>query len=178
MRWPPRARRAARRVEIDRRSLLLEELDAARAAFRAALADVEPELATTPGIVGSWSARDLAVHVAFWSEHGAMALGLATSGRGSEYDYDTGRTDAMNEAVHAEAAGFSPMAAAEREDAAYRAFRAALAGLDPVLLDLMLGNGDRVERVVRYDGPDHYAEHTAHLRAWFGGEREPDPGDD
>ena len=27
-----------------------------------------------------------------------------------------------------------------------------------------------VEAVVRYDGPDHYAEHTAHLRAWFGDE--------
>lgn len=165
-------------MDVDRRSLLLEELDAARAVFREALADVEPGLATTPGIVGSWSARDLAVHVAFWSEHGTMALGLASSGRGSEYDYDTARTDAMNDAVHAEADGFSPRAAAEREEAAFRAFRAALAGLDPSLLDLVLGNGDSVERVIRYDGPDHYAEHAGHLRAWFGGEPEPDPGDE
>jgi hypothetical protein len=32
-------------------------------------------------------------------------------------------------------------------------------------LDLQLGNGDAVEDVVRYDGPDHYAEHSAQLRA-------------
>jgi hypothetical protein len=31
-----------------------------------------------------------------------------------------------------------------------------------------------VEKVVRYDGPDHYREHTEHLRAWFG----EDPTDD
>ena len=47
------------------------------------------------------------------------------------------------------------------------AFRTALAALDPSLLAVRLGNGDTVEEVVRYDGPEHYAEHTAHLRAWF-----------
>jgi hypothetical protein len=43
----------------------------------------------------------------------------------------------------------------------------AVAGLDPALLPLRLGNGDTVEEVIAYDGPDHYAEHTEHLRAWF-----------
>jgi hypothetical protein len=161
-----------------RRDTLLRELDAARAAFRGALADVDPALLTTPGVVEAWSVRDLVVHVAFWAEHGASALELARSGRGDEFDYDTARTDAMNEAVSGEAAGFSPMAAADREDGAYRAFRAALAGLEPSLLDLVLGNGHTVEQVVRYDGPDHYAEHAAHLRAWFTGEPDPDIDDE
>jgi Mycothiol maleylpyruvate isomerase N-terminal domain len=158
----------------ERRDDLASELDAARNAYRDALGDVDAALATAPGIVGTWSARDLTVHVAFWAEHGAAALGLAGSGRGGEFDYDTTRTDAMNESLLAEAVRISPMAAADREEAAYRAFRAALAALDPALLDLVLGNGHTVERVVRYDGPDHYAEHTEHLRAWFGVEPEPD----
>jgi hypothetical protein len=46
--------------------------------------------------------------------------------------------------------------------------------LDPALLDLTLGNGDTVAAVVRYDGPDHYAEHTEHIRAWFTGRGESD----
>jgi hypothetical protein len=161
-------------MNADRREALLTDLDRSRAAFRAALADVDADLATTPGIVGAWSARDLAVHVAFWAEHGTAALALATAGRGAAFDYDTARTDAMNAEVFAAAARFSPMAAAEREETAFAAFRSALAGLDPPLLDLALGNGHTVEQVVRYDGPDHYAEHTAHLRAWFTGEPEAD----
>ncbi len=163
-------------MSADRRDALIADLDHAREAFRAALADVDADLATTPGIVGAWSARDLAVHVAFWAEHGTAALALATSGRGAEFDYDTGQTDAMNAELVADAARISPTAAAEREETAFAAFRAALAGLDPPLLDLALGNGDIVERVVRYDGPDHYAEHAAHLRAWFTDEPEADGG--
>ena len=52
-----------------------------------------------------------------------------------------------------------------REEAAYQRFRRAVAALDEGLLDLRLGNGDSVEAVIRYDGPDHYAEHAEHLRA-------------
>ncbi len=40
-----------------------------------------------------------------------------------------------------------------------------MADLDEELLDLRLGNGDTVEAVIRYDGPDHYAEHAEHFRA-------------
>jgi len=159
---------------VVRRDALLAELDLQRAAFRAAFADVDPALATTPGIVEAWSARDLVAHVAFWSDHGADALGLASGGRGAEFDYDTARTDAMNADVFRQAAGLSPGEAADREAAAWERFRTALAALDPALLDLVLGNGHSVEQVIRYDGPDHYAEHTAHLRAWFTGEPEPD----
>ena len=28
--------------------------------------------------------------------------------------------------------------------------------------------------VVRYDGPDHYSEHTEHIRSWFTGHGESD----
>ena len=58
-------------------------------------------------------------------------------------------------------------AALIREDEAFDAFRARVAGLEGAQLDERLGNGDTVEAVIRYDGPDHYAEHTEHLRAWF-----------
>ncbi len=50
--------------------------------------------------------------------------------------------------------------------------------LDPTLLGLRLGNGDRVEDVIRYDGPDHYAEHAGHLRAWFAADDDEDDDED
>lgn len=155
---------------------LLAELDSAHDGFLDALATVDAELATVPGVMEDWSVRDLVVHVAAWSEHGADALDLATSGRGAEFDYSKARTDAMNARFLADARATAPRAALDREAAAFDRFRAAVARLDPGLLALVLGNGDTVEEVIRYDGPDHYAEHTAHLRAWFNDADEDDDG--
>lgn len=146
---------------------LLSDLGEAHDAFLDALEAVDAELATVPGVMNDWSVRDLVVHVAAWSEHGADALELATSGRGADFGYSKAETDAMNAGFLADARTTPPAAALEREAAAFDRFRTAVAELDPALLPHVLGNGDTVEAVIRYDGPDHYAEHTAHLRAWF-----------
>ena len=71
----------------------------------------------------------------------------------------------MNAATAAAGHATSLAQARAREDAAYQRFRRAMAALDEELLDLRLGNGDTVEAVIRYDGPDHYAEHAEHFRA-------------
>jgi hypothetical protein len=147
---------------------LVAALDEARDAFHDALAAVDAELVTAPGVVDDWSVRDLVVHVAFWAEHAAHALALATSGRGGEFAYSSDQTDAMNARLLDEARATSPEDALAREDAAYRDLRERVAGLDPSLLSHRLGNGDTVEEVIGYDGPGHYAEHTAQLRDWFG----------
>ena len=156
------------------RSELLAQLDAARERFHEALAEVDLELATVPGVMEDWSVRDLVHHVARWCEHGSEALDLASHGRGEAFDYSTGDTDAMNERFLAEGRSVSPADALAREEAAFEGFRSRLAGLDEALLSLELGNGDSVAEVIVYDGPEHYDEHTAHLRAWFG--EEPDEG--
>lgn len=146
---------------------LLAVLDAAREDFHDALSAVDAELVTVAGVVGDWSVRDLVVHVAAWDEHGTAALELASTGRGDEFAYSTADTDAENDRIEFEALRTSPSEALAREERAFAEFRAAIAGLDPELLDHHLGNGDSVEAVIRYDGPDHYAEHTEHIRAWF-----------
>ena len=160
---------------------VLDRLDASRQAFLDALEAVDADLVTVPGVMEDWSVRDIVVHVAAWCEHGASALELAVAGRGDEFAYSTGGTDAMNVQILEEARRTSPSAALEREDAAFSAFRERVAGLDPALLHLRLGNGDTVAEVIAYDGADHYAEHTAHLRAWFapeGSEASEDDEDD
>jgi hypothetical protein len=142
---------------------LLADLERDRSAFISALEALpNPE---GRAVVETWNGRDLVIHAAFWSEHGADALELAASGRGDAFDYDKGKTDAMNAEVSAGGRDSDLASALAREEAAYRRLCGALAALDEELLDLALGNGDVVEDVVRYDGPDHYAEHAAHLRA-------------
>jgi hypothetical protein len=153
---------------------LLAEADAERERFLAGIDAVDPELETTPGIVGDWSARDLVAHVAWWCDHGADALELAASGRGDEFTYDGNQTDAMNADALPAWRALSMAEARAEEGRAFNRVRELVAGLDPVLLDHRLGNGDTAEAVIRYDGPGHYAEHTAHVRAWFGDASEPD----
>lgn len=153
---------------------LLVELDRERTAVHEALADVDLELATVPGVVGDWSVRDLVHHLAAWCEHGSEALRLAADGRGGSFAYGGADTDAMNERFLAEARTLSPAQALAREEEAFAAFRMLVAGLDADRAAERLGNGDTVADVVRYDGPDHYREHAEHLRAWFG----PDPDED
>jgi hypothetical protein len=157
---------------------LTDALDEARADFLDALTAVDAALVTAPGVLGEWSVRDLVVHVAFWAEHAAEAIDLATAGRGAEFGYSTAETDTMNARVLDEARSISPADALEREEAAFGALRERVAGLEPGLLSTRLGNGDTVEEVIRYDGPDHYAEHTAHLRSWFAPGDEDDEVDD
>lgn len=147
---------------------LLAAMDRAREDFLDALADVDEDLVAAPGVIEDWSVRDLVVHLAHWAEHAAAAVDLATAGRGDEFDLSSAETEAINARVLAEARAVPPTVALDREAAAFAALRQRVGDLDPSLLAHRLGNGDTVEEVIRYDGPDHYAEHTAHLRAWFG----------
>lgn len=153
---------------------LLHALDAARADFHDALGNVDAELVTVPGVLDDWSVRDLVVHVAAWAEHAAAAIDLGRGGRGDEFDYSTSQTDAMNAAILDVARRTTPADALRREDAAFAGLRRRVEDLGAETLAARLGNGDTVEEVIRYDGPDHYAEHTAHLRAWFAADDDDD----
>jgi hypothetical protein len=153
---------------VSRTDELVAELTSEHEAFHDALEAVDLELVTVPGVVDDWSVRDLVVHVAFWAEHAAGALRLASAGRGEEFSYDGAQTDAMNARLLEESRATPADAALEREERAFEALAGAVGDLDASLLELRLGNGDTVEAVIRYDGPDHYAEHTAQLSAWFG----------
>jgi hypothetical protein len=159
---------SSRSVRVADRDALLADLDAARDAVHELLATVDLDLVTVPGVMHDWSVRDIVFHLAVWCEHGSQALVLATAGRGDEFAYSSTDTDAMNSRFLAEGRHLSPADALRREEAAFAAFRERIAGLDPSLVGARLGNGDTVEAVIAYDGPEHYDEHAEHLRAWFG----------
>ena len=81
----------------------------------------------------------------------------------------------MNERFLAEGRSVSPADALAREEAAFEGFRRAdRRRWTSRCIGLELGNGDTVEAVIVYDGPEHYDEHTAHLRAWFGTDADED----
>jgi hypothetical protein len=157
---------------------LLAELDAAREEVSVALAAADPTLLTVPGLIGEWSAREVVAHLAHWDDWGSTCLEAVTEGRLQELASDTWDVDAQNAEVAAGVASRPMSAVRDREADAYQRFADRLARLDPSLLDVRAPWGGTVETIVRENGPDHYAEHAAELRAWFSDGDAADTDDD
>jgi mycothiol maleylpyruvate isomerase-like protein len=156
---------------------LLDDLIAARKAFMDALADVDPALLTAPGLVGQWSARELVAHLAYWTGHAAEAVHHAEQGRLEAFGEDELDVDARNEIVARVARETDLATVRQREEAAFDALVSRMKGADPDWLEDRVSYGDTLEYVLRDDGADHYREHTADVRSWFGGADEPDADD-
>jgi hypothetical protein len=105
---------------------LLDGLTAARDEFLAAVADIDPALRTTSGLVGDWSARDLLAHVGYWAGHAAESLHRAEQGELNEFGRDELSVDDRNEVVTKVARETDYTTVATREQGAYDAFVARL----------------------------------------------------
>lgn len=156
---------------------LLDGLEAARDEFLAAVADIDPALHETPGLVGEWSARDLLAHVGYWAGHAAESLHRAEQGELEGFGDDELSVDERNEVVTRVARETDFKTVASREQGAYEAFAARLAAVDPESLADRDAEGDTLEEIIAFDGADHYREHTLDIRAWFDGKDAPDEAD-
>ncbi|MGH2463680.1 MAG: DinB family protein [Candidatus Limnocylindria bacterium] len=155
---------------------LAQDMVQARQEFLEAVADIDPALLTSPGLVGVWSARELIAHMGYWAGHAAEAVHHAEQGRLDEFDVDAPSVDDRN-AVVARVAGETDMATVRsREELAFEAFRKRVLSADPEWLSERDADGDTLEEIILYDGADHYREHTSDIRAWFaaGGASESD----
>jgi SHS2 domain-containing protein len=151
---------------------LVDDLLAARQEFLDALADVEPGLLTTPGLVGEWSARELIAHLGYWTGHAAEAVHQAELDKVGEFGDDEHDVDERNAIVARVAIETDLATVRQREEAAFNALVDRLRRADPNWLDERVSYGDTLERVIQDDGPEHYREHALDLRAWFSGEAE------
>ena len=159
---------------------LAEDMVAARQEFLDAVADIDPALLTSPGLVGVWSARELVAHMGYWAGHAAEAVHHAEQGRLDEFEVDAPSVDERN-AVVARVAGETDLPTVfSREELAFDAFRKRVLSADPEWLSERDADGDTLEEIILYDGADHYREHTHDIRAWFAAEAgaEAEPLDD
>jgi hypothetical protein len=157
---------------------LVAELLDARRAFDEALADADPALLTAPGLLGEWSARELIAHMGYWAGHAGEALHYAAQGRLPEFEEgEIPTVDERNEIVARVAFETDLSTVRQREQAAFDALVDAMRDADDAWLVERTGADDSLEQILREDGPEHYREHTAHLRAWFDAAEE-DDGED
>ena len=149
----------------DEIAALVDDLVAARADFLAGLEAVDPARMSAPRLVGDWSARELVAHLGYWAGHAVEVIHAVETGRADEVGVGEPSVDVRNETVARVARQADLATVRKREAASVQALLERLAATDPALLDERLPDGATLAQGIREDGPDHYREHAAALRA-------------
>jgi hypothetical protein len=144
---------------------LIDDLRAARDDLLEGLSAVRPELMTTPGLIGSWSARELIAHLGYWAGHAAEVIHAVEEGRADEVGVGEPSVDEVNETVARIARQTDLATVRKREAASVDALVERVQAMDPSLLAVRLPDGATLEQGIREDGPIHYREHLDDLRA-------------
>lgn len=143
----------------------VDDLRAARDELFEGLSAVRPESMTTPGLIGSWSGRDLIAHLGYWAGHAAEVIHAVEAGRADEVGVGEPSVDEVNETVARIARQTDLATVRKREAASVEALVERVQALDPLLLAVRLPDGVTLEEGIREDGPIHYREHLDELRA-------------
>lgn len=145
-----------------RRDQLLQELDDAFSSLQATFKNL-PDGRKRVVMQGTWSVKDILVHIAGW--HREMAAALTRIARGERAvpeGVDYSNFDAWN-ARFVEAARGTPVPEVEKElVSSFEAFRQAISALP----ENRLIAGRTADRIVHEAGMDHYRHHAAQIRSW------------
>ncbi len=149
-------------VQPGRRDQLLQELDDAFSSLQATYKDLSDGRKRVV-MQGTWSVKDILVHIAGWHREMAGALTRIAKGeRAAPEGVDYSDFDAWN-ARWVEAARATPVSEVEKELAeSYGVFQEAVTALP----ENRLIPGRTADRIVHEAGMDHYRHHAAQIRAW------------
>jgi hypothetical protein len=142
---------------------LLKRLDEAWAAFTGSYAGLTEEALLRPGVIRSWSVRDIIAHVTTWEEEAVKHLPEILAGRRPpRYSVTYGGIDAFNALMTARKMDL-PLAEVFRQQAAVHRRVVALIERTP---EKELASGTRFRNRLRLDTYGHYARHSAAIRLW------------
>jgi len=145
----------------------LRQLEAAWAEISDVLSSILPEEMEAPGVVDSWSVKDLVGHMAFWTGKAADDLKKAAAGRAADIE-GPGSAEIGDEWNKREADSRKGRSLADVRaelDSGFREAQEALQGISPETLDLEAAGWTVFVRF----GADtfmHYREHAEQIRAW------------
>jgi hypothetical protein len=142
---------------------LLKRIDDAWAAFTGSYAGLADEALLRPGVINTWSVRDIIVHVTTWEEEALKHLpGVLEGRRPPRYSVTYGGIDAFNALTTARKKDL-PLAEVYRQQAAVHRRVLALIERAP---ERALASGTRFRNRLRLDTYGHYAVHTAAILRW------------
>jgi phytoene dehydrogenase-like protein len=145
------------------RPRLLKRVDDAWAAFTGSYAGLAEEALLRPGVIKTWSVRDIIVHVTTWEEEALKHLPVVLAGRRPpRYSVTYGGIDAFNALTSARKRDL-PLADVFRQQAAVHRRLVALIERAP---EQELASGTRFRNRLRLDTYGHYAGHAAAILRW------------
>ena len=120
-----------------------------------------------PGVVDSWSIKDLLGHIAFWAQRSAENLQLIAAGRAAEIELPEGEKviDEWNERERRSRAKLSLADVREEWLESQEKAMHALAEFPDDKLQAKVGSFTALQ-LFAVDTYLHYREHLAHLVAW------------
>ncbi len=133
------------------------------AAFTNSYAGLTEKDLLRPGVIKTWSVRDIIVHVTTWEEEALKHLPVVLAGRRPpRYSVTYGGIDAFNALTSARKKDL-PLAEVFRQQAAVHRRLVALIERTP---EKELASGTRFRNRLRLDTYGHYAGHTAAILRW------------
>jgi hypothetical protein len=141
---------------------LLRQADDELAALRRAIAGLSDEAMRRPWC-GTWGVREILAHLAGWQREMIPALArLARGERPIPEGVSYADVDAWNARHVAARRGLTVEGVRAELEATHRDFLAAARAIP----EARFGPGKTATRLVDLNGPHHYREHTAEIRAW------------
>ncbi len=146
-----------------KRQQVLAKLEIAWAAFLDSYAGMSDAQMLQPGVMESWSVRDLIAHVTWWEEEALKHLpGILQGIRPPRYSVVYGGIDAFNARMTEQKHG---LGLAEVQRQAFETHQRLLAYLNTVPEE-QFASDTPFRRRLRLDTYHHYPIHTAAIRAW------------
>jgi hypothetical protein len=145
------------------RPQLLRRLDEAWTALQASYADLSESEMVEPNVTGTWSIKDIIVHVASWeAETLAHLPHILAGGRPPRYSVLYGGIDAFNALMTDKNRNVSLSEALRRRDETHRR----LVDFIQTVPEDQFITDTRFRRRLRLDTYGHYRTHTEAIRRW------------
>jgi hypothetical protein len=155
------------------RSELLRRLRESRTRLDAALAKLPPVRRVEPGVLGTWSVKDILTHIIAHEQRALQELQYAL--RGERLEIDHGAGDAFNAQAVADSRALAYEEVRARWD---RSFQQIVAAVESLAEDafapasrVTAALDDSIDGALANNTYEHYAEHMAHIEAWLDGRR-------
>jgi hypothetical protein len=145
------------------RQQLLQRLDDAWAALKESYAGLSDAQLAVPGVVGTWSVKDILAHVTTWEQETLKASPVIMKG-GSPPRYSTqyGGIDAFNALMTEQKRGLSLSEVLSQLDETHDRLIAYV----QTVPEEQFRRETRFRRRLRLDTYSHYREHAAMIREW------------
>jgi len=145
------------------RPQLLRRLDEAWTALQASYADLSDTEMLVSGVTGTWSIKDIIMHVATWEAESLTHLPIVLAGgRPPRYSVTHGGIDAFNAQTTERNRNVSVGEAFRQRDETHRRL---IAFIQTVPEDQIVPD-TRVRRRLRLDTYGHYPKHAEAIRRW------------